>query len=128
MALGFGGGFGDFFARIFFGSLVNLAVNFVVFALGVYLGAKILNMKGNSFGRAILVSLVILIASFVPQMFFFIDTFFSLLIMFAVMMATIKAVYRCEWLDALLCLIIGTVIATLAALVFQPVAANLIWD
>jgi len=64
----------------------------------------------------------------VPQMFFFIDPFFSLLIMFAVMMATIKAVYRCEWLDALLCLIIGTVIATLAALAFQPIAANLIWD
>ncbi|MCX6799189.1 MAG: hypothetical protein NTW59_03785 [Candidatus Diapherotrites archaeon] len=115
-----GSGIGNFFARLFLGSLVNLAANFVFFAAGIFLAGKILKMQGNSIGKAFAVSLVIMVVSFVPQMFYFLDSFFTLLIMFAFMVVAIKTVYKCDWVNALLNLVIATVIATFASIAVNP--------
>jgi len=119
---------GNFFARLFIGSLVRTALNFVLFGLGIFFAAKILNMKGNSIAKALSVSLIILIVSFMPGIFFFVDSFFSLLLMITVMVAAIKTIYRCDWLTALLNLIIATVIATVASIALNPVFAYAIFD
>ena len=118
---------GNFFARIFLGSLFNLALNFVLFAVGIYIAAKILNLENNSFSRAMAVSIIVFVVSLVPRMFFFIDGFFSMMIMFVVLIAAVKTVYKCEWVNALLSLIIATAIAALASIALSPVASYAIW-
>ncbi len=118
---------GNFFARIFLGSLFNLALNLVFFGAGVYLAAKILNMQNNSVAKALSVAIIVFIASFVPRIFFFVDELFSLLIMLVVVLAAIKTAYRTDWLTSLLNLVIATAIAALASIAVSPVAAYTIW-
>jgi hypothetical protein len=122
-----GSGIGDFFARIFVGSLVTMALNFVFFGVSIFLAGKILAMGGNSLQKGFAVSLVVLIASFMPQFFNFVDPFFSTLIMFAVMVAAIKAIYGCDWLNAFLNLILATAIAAIASIAVNPLMVYAIW-
>lgn len=117
---------GNFFAQLFIGSLVSIALNVVFFALGIFFAAKLLNMQGNSLAKAFCVSLIVFIVSFIPKIFFFVDSFFSLLILFIVLVGAIKTVYRCDWLNALLNLIIATAIAALASIALNPLFAYII--
>ena len=111
---------GNFFAQLFIGSLVNIALNIVFFSLGIFFAAKLLNMQNNSLAKAVAISVIGLVVSFVPKIFFLFDSFFSLLLMFAVMVAAIKIIYKCDWLNALFNLIIATVIAALASIALNP--------
>ncbi len=119
---------GNFFAQLFIGSLVGIALNVVFFSLGIFFAAKILNMQNNSLAKAVSVSVIGLIVSFIPKIFFLADSFSSLLLLFTVMVAAIKTVYRCDWLNALFNLIIATVIAALASIALNPLFAYVVFE
>lgn len=118
---------GNFVAQIFLGSLFNLAVNMLFFWLGIYLAAQMLGVRGNSLNKAFTVAIIVFIVSFIPRLFFFVDQFFSLLILFVALIAVIKAVYKCDWPAALLTLIIATAIAALGSIAISPIAAYTIF-
>jgi len=119
---------GNFFAQLFIGSLVSIALNIVFFALGIFFAAKLLNMQKNSLAKAVAISVIGLVVSFAPKIFFLFDSFFSLLLMFAVMVVAIKIIYKCDWLNALFNLIIATVIAALASIALNPLFGYVILD
>lgn len=119
---------GNFFARLFLGGIIVTALNFVFYAVGLFLAARLLAMEKNTLGRALSVSLIILIVSFIPKIFFFVDEFFSLILMFTVMVAAVKTIYRCDWLNAVFAVIVATVIAVVASIALNPLFTNLAFE
>lgn len=110
---------GDFLFSLFFGSFVTLLLNIVFLAVCLFLAGRILNIKRNSAKNAVQVALIALLIGLLIILFPFIGTIFLLAIEFFAMLFAVKIIYKTDYYNALVLLVLATVVFAVIVWLFS---------
>jgi len=103
---------GNFFFHLFFGSFLTLLLNIVFLGICIFLAGRIMNMKENNAKNAIQATLVAFVIGLIAIIFRLIDFWIIIIIEFFAVLWTIKKIYKTDYYNALVLLVLATVIFT----------------
>ncbi|MDD5163300.1 MAG: hypothetical protein PHD95_03775 [Candidatus ainarchaeum sp.] len=100
----------DFIFRLFFGSLLAMALSIVFFAVCIFLAGKITSEKENTPQNAIQVALIAFLIGIAIKMLSFVDTIFLVALQFFAALFAIKYFYKNNYSNAAILLVIALII------------------
>ncbi|MBN1940795.1 MAG: hypothetical protein JW772_01280 [Candidatus Diapherotrites archaeon] len=116
---------GDFLLHLFFGSFLEMVLSIVFFAIGLYLAAKLLDLKENSRENVLRITLIAFVFAIGGIFFQYVDYWFLMAIQFIATLIAVKHFYKTDYPDAFGAVIVANILFILIKGFFVPGALPL---